>query len=406
VDSESRQSHPLWLGVLALALLVPVTLPVPVLRDLVAERFGVSELATSLFMSINMIGAALAAPIAGMLGDRLGTRRSLIAGAMLADSLCFAGLLAPLSFEAFMAIRFVEGAAHIFALSLLLSLASSSEPESRRGRVMGLVGGGMLLGVAIGAPIGGLIGRDDPLATLRVGAAVLVGAAALAVFVLPRAHRAVGSRTGLREIVAAVRARPLLATPLVFAFADRFTVGFFTTTFSLYLRRIHELPPEQIGPLIAVFMLPFALLSYPFGMLAERTSRVALMCGGSAIYGVGVASLGFWPIGPLPVLMGVLGVMAAVMFVPSLLLTIELAPESARSTAIGGFNMAGSLGFIFGPLVGGAVSEGVAAASGWEAGYRAAFGVAGAAEILCAAIALPLLLRLRRSSGRSQPDGN
>ena len=51
------------LGVLALLMLLPVTLPVAVLRALVHERFGVSELLTSLFMSINMVGAVLAAPV-------------------------------------------------------------------------------------------------------------------------------------------------------------------------------------------------------------------------------------------------------------------------------------------------------------------------------------------------------
>ena len=52
------------LGLLAFLILIPVTLPVPVLRGLVQERFGVSELLTSLFMSVNMVGAVIAAPLA------------------------------------------------------------------------------------------------------------------------------------------------------------------------------------------------------------------------------------------------------------------------------------------------------------------------------------------------------
>ena len=60
------------LGVLAVMILLPVTLPVTVLRGLVQERFGVSEFLTSLFMSINMLGAVIAAPLAGALADRVG----------------------------------------------------------------------------------------------------------------------------------------------------------------------------------------------------------------------------------------------------------------------------------------------------------------------------------------------
>ena len=60
------------MGLLALSIMMPVTLPVPILRELVGERFAVSELLTSLFMSINMVGAAIAAAAAGWLRDQQG----------------------------------------------------------------------------------------------------------------------------------------------------------------------------------------------------------------------------------------------------------------------------------------------------------------------------------------------
>ena len=92
----------------------------------------------------------------------------------------------------------------------------------------------------------------------------------------------------------------------------------------------------------------------------------------------------------------VLGIASAVMFVPSLLITADAAPEEIRTTAMGAFNAAGSLGFIVGPVTGGFVSQTVAARADWLTGYRAAFAVAGAAEILCVALALPFLIRLVR----------
>ena len=386
------------LGLLALLILVPVTLPVPVLRDLVLERFAVSELATSTFMSINMVGAIVAAPIAGALSDRFGRRRGLIVGALVVDAVCFAVLAADVSFPLFMAVRFVEGCAHIFALSLVLAHATELAPSGERGRVMGVVGAGLLLGVALGAPIGGVLGRDGPLQVLEAAVAILVVTAVLAAVVVRAPRQAHDrERPGWRELVAMVRARPLMAVPLVFAFIDRFTVGFFTTTFSLYLQRIHELPPARVGLLIAAFMLPFALLSYPFGRLSERVSPVRLLAGGSLGYGIATTTLGWWPAEGLLVLMLGLGLMAAVMFVPSMLLTVEAADARARATALGAFNAAGSLGFIVGPLVGGAVSQSIAATQGWHAGYRAAFAVAGTSEVLCVLLTLPLLAKLARA---------
>jgi MFS family permease len=384
------------LGLLAVLMLAPVTLPVPVLRAFVQERFGVSETLTSLFMAINMMGAVLAAPLAGAVADRLGRRAPLIVGALLLDATLLAALTAELPFPAFLAVRFLEGCAHIAALSLLLGLAAHARPAAERGRVMGVVGGGLTLGVALGAMLGGLLGGRDPLAPIRLGVGALLLAAGIAAAVL-RETGGAGERATLREIAATVARHRLLLAPLAFAFTDRFTVGFYTTTFSLYLSRIHELPARRIGILIFAFMLTFSLCSYPFGRLAERASRTLLICAGSLVYGLGTALVPWWPLDTLAVLMLGLGVASAVMFVPSLVITTDAAPDSVRTTALGAFNAAGSLGFIAGPLVGGLVSEGVAAGRSWEAGYRSAFAVAGASEILCVALALPFLLRLVRA---------
>jgi MFS family permease len=384
------------LGLLALAIMAPVTLPVPILRTLVSERFAVSELLTSLFMSVNMVGAALAAPLAGALADRFGRRRPLVVGALLVDALCFLAMTAELPFPIFLGIRFFEGCAHIFALSLLLSVASSLGSNERRGLVMGITGAGMMLGVALGAPIGGMLGRVDVLRPLFAGAGLLVLASLFACVAL-REVESVERRPGLAAIWQTIRGNRALLAPLVFAFADRFTVGFYTTTFSLFASGLHGAAPPRVGFWISAFMLPFALLSFPFGLLADRWSKTALMCGGSLVYGILTATLGFWPSDFITLGMAATGIAAAVMFVPSMLMTTDLAEDSIRSTALGAFNTAGSLGFIIGPLTGGLVSEAVRAEHGAAAGYQAAFAVAGVSEILCVALTLPILIGLRRA---------
>jgi len=382
------------MGALALAIMAPVTLPVPVLRSLVGDRFEVSELLTSLFMSVNMVGAAIAAPLAGALADRLGRRRPLVIGALLADAACFAAMTLDMPFTLFMGLRFLEGCAHIFALSLLLSIAASLGGVHGRGLSMGITGAGMMLGVALGAPLGGVLGRNDTLLPLLVGAGLLVAAAVLAWLTLldPRGHE---QRPGLAAIARAVRAHRAVIAPLIFAFADRFTVGFYTTTFSLFASGLHGATPPQVGLWISAFMLPFALFSFPFGVLADRVSKTALLCGGSAVYGLLTASLGFWSTEWIAPGMAVIGLSAALMFVPSMLMTADLTPPEIRSTAMGAFNAAGSLGFILGPMTGGLVSETVRASHGAAVGYQAAFIVAGLAEMACAALALPFLLRMR-----------
>jgi MFS family permease len=381
------------LGLMAATMLVPVTMPVAVLRGLVHDRFGVSELETSLFMSINMIGALLFAPLTGALSDRLQSRKLLIVGALLADAACFWIMTVPASFRIFMAVRFAEGVAHILALSSLLALLADS--SEKRGRLMGTAGAGIAFGVAVGAPLGGVLGRSNPLTPLYAGAVLLVVVAGVASLILPEPPRR-SERPSFGDILRLVSRNRALAVPFVYVFVDRFTTGFFTTTFSLYMKRVFDLSPPGIGMLIAFFMIPFSLLSYPVGRSAERVSRTALMCGGSLLYGLATASLGWWRLDGLPWLMVALGTMAAVMFIPSLIMVSDFAKPEVRATAMGGFNAAGALGFLIGPLVGGWVSQTVALSQGWAAGYRVAFLVAGASEILCVLATLPLLLRLRR----------
>ena len=121
---------------------------------------------------------------------------------------------------------------------------------------------------------------------------------------------------------------------------------------------------------------------------------VALLCGGSLLYAAATATVGYASPPGLYALMFGIGVTAAVMFVPSMLLTTQLAPEAIRVTALGAFNAAGSLGFVLGPVSGGLISQEVAAHAGWEAGYRAAFAAAGASVALCVLATFPILWRI------------
>jgi MFS family permease len=262
----------------------------------------------------------------------------------------------------------------------------------------------MMLGIAFGAPVGGYLGGEGPLAPLQAGSVLLAVAAVVAAFGV-RDESAREHRPGIGEIMVTMRAHPEILAPLAFAFTDRFTVGFFTTTFALYLRRIYDVPSATIGIAIAAFMIPFALFSYPFGRLAEARSPVALLCIGSLLYGLGTAFVGFVAPPALFVLMAAIGVTAAVMFVPSMLMTMQVVPNSVRATALGAFNAFGSLGFIAGPAAGGAITQFVAANGDWLSGYRAAFIVAGASEALCVAVALPILLRTRSRRSAYEADG-
>jgi len=392
------------LAIAVFLCILPVTLVVPVLGPLVQDAFGVSEFAAALFMSVNMVGAVLAAPLVGLFSDRLGRRRPLLIAALLTDALLLAALAQAPDYASLMALRLAEGAAHIAALSLLLALAADHARAAGSGRTMGAVGATLTLGVALGAPFGGWLGDFGPLWPLRAGAVLAAVAALYVIFVLrgsepPRS----GADSARRPLAAIFAEERRLLVPCAFAFTDRFTVGFVVTAFPLYLGNVLGATPGRIGGLLALFLLPFALLCYPIGRLVEGRSRVALMAWGSLAYGVAVVAVGFAPESRLALLMLVLGVTSGAMFVPTLMLTSELAGPGRRALAMGAFNAAGSLGFLVGPVVAGAIITLVGTDSTDRSGYTAAFALAGAAEILCVLLALPALRRLE-AARLSSPD--
>jgi MFS family permease len=112
------------------------------------------------------------------------------------------------------------------------------------------------------------------------------------------------------------------------------------------------------------------------------------MAGGTLAYGLALVALGRLGAAATVPLLVVLGLLAAVIFPPTLALTADWTAPGTRASALAGFNFAGSLGFALGPLAG-AWAERVG-------GFSLAFDVAGAAAV-AAALAVAAAAVLTRS---------
>lgn len=390
---------PIALGIFLLML--PVTAMVPLLYPLTEGRYpGLSDLARHLFMSAHMAGALLFAVLAGLLSDRLGQRKRLIVPALVINGFVLLLMQWPWPYGIQLGLRFIEGCAHMTVLSLAMTLAADRARPGQEGGAMGLVGAALSLGVASGAVLGGRIGAETPEAVFLWGGGLMLLVALGALLVLRDAPVARAAERLRDVLVLALRHRSLLV-PYVFTFVDRLTVGFIISTVSLYFATVLGFDPIRIGMVMAAFLLPFAILTYPAGLLCQRWDPVFMMAGGSLLYGVFLAGLGF--AGPDQVLpmMALGGVVAALMFAPSLVLVARLAGSTQRATAMGGFHLAGSLGFMLGPLVGVAAISALRALD-WPP-YPAVFLVVGGLEVVVVLAFLPWLLRLHRASGGRNP---
>ncbi|WP_247003370.1 MFS transporter [Halosolutus gelatinilyticus] len=358
--------------------------------------------ATALDASMWFLVAEFAAYIAfvgvwGLASDATGRRTPFIVAGSLAGAVGYAALalvasIGSIPFEGVLLVRVFQGAMTIGAFSLTMTMLM--DLEGGHGRNMGAAGIAIGLGAALGAPVGGQLTELAPLAPLLAAAGLLVCVGGLVSFVEDRAP---DNRRTLGALVGGLRRRPTLSIPYAFGFVDRLTAGFFALVGTLYFQTRFGLDPGTTGLLLACFFAPFALLQYPMGALSDRIGRTIPIVVGSICYGVGILAVGAASSVPIAALAMVLvGVLGALVAPATMALVTDIAVESERGVAMAGFNLAGSLGFLGGFLVGGTVAGAYS--------YGLAFLIVGGLEIAIAIVAVPAFLRVSANrAGRFGP---
>jgi MFS family permease len=365
--------------------------------------FAATELDASMWFLVSEFAAYIAfVGVWGLASDVTGRRRPLIVAGALAGAVGYGALavvpaLGSIPFEGVLLLRVFQGAMTIGAFSLTMTMLM--DLDGGHGRNMGAAGIAIGLGAALGAPVGGQLTEVDPVAPLVVAAGLLLCVGALVSFAPDRSGE---SRRSPRALIEGVSRRPALSIPYAFGFVDRLTAGFFALVGTLYFQETFGLDPGATGLLLACFFAPFALLQYPMGMLSDRIGRTIPIVVGSLCYGIGILAVGAAPsVATAAAAMVAVGVLGALVSPATMALVTDIARERERGVAMAGFNLAGSLGFLSGFLVGGIVAG--------SYGYDRAFHVVGGLEIAIAIVAVPAFLRLSLASSerlRADHQGN
>ncbi len=416
---------------MAFLVMLSAGLPMPAVRALYGGQRHFSEGVLHAFMSVNMLGAVVGAPLAAALSDRHRAHRAVCAGLALLDATLLLVCTLPLGAGAILAVRAVQGAASVGVLSLVLSWVGGGGRRLSRARggrqasAIGAAGTGIMLGVALGPAAGGALLRLGAATPLHASAALACVVATMAL-ATPwrddggRADTPVARAPGMRrdgDLVAQARrlARdPHFAAPALLAFAERFTVGCFVVTFSLYAHGVRHLRDAQIGVHYSLFLLPFALATYPFasafGGARDRSfaagagSKSALMTAGGLLYGLSFLAFGVTQGAALMVSLVVAGVASAMVYGPSLGCVVhasEAGGGAARATTMALFHACGCLGMLLGPAVAGVASALLRHAGASDgARFAAVFALAGTAQLAAVLASAPALRRLRAASTR------
>lgn len=387
VTSTSRTR--MVLSLIIFVVLFAQVLLYPGIDTLVSALGGGDQVDGSMwFLAAEFLAFVLFAGIWGGISDTTG-RRTLLITVGGVGAVVFYGILGVVpsvvrvGFWFWVLVRFFQGAATIgvftIAMTMLMDLPGG------HGKNMGAAGIGIGLGTALGAPVGGQLYTFGPLTPLVTAS----GLFAIVVGLTGVLDDQVTGRYygGIMSAIRSVRQTPSLGVPYSLGYIDRFTAGFFSLVGTLYFRNVFGLPPAQTGLTLALFFAPFALLQYPFGMLSDRIGRFVPVVIGSLLYGLAVIFVG--AADQLLIAQGgmvLVGILGALMAPGTMALVTDLSDATRRGVGMAGFNVAGSIGFLSGIVIGGLTLS--------SFGYFTAFIVAGGLEILIAISVIPLLRAL------------
>ena len=380
------------LALIVWGVLVSQVFLYPGLEETVTALGGGGTILSGTWFLVAEFGAFVVfAVVWGILSDALHIRTPLIVIGAAGGATSYLGVaLSPtlgLGFGAVLLLRVLGGAFTIGAFSL--SITKLMDLSGGHGRNMGAAGTAIGLGAALGAVMGGQLANVNPLAPVYGGAVLLAGTTVVASTV-PDRHSAGG--LPVSSVIESIKRRHELLVPFAFGYIDRLTAGFFALTGVAYFRDAFGIDAGQAGITLALFFVPFAVLQYPVGSLSDRIGRFLPVVGGSVLYGVSIIAVVFSPVYVIAAgFMVVVGIWGAFVSPTTMAMVTDIVPGTERGSAMGGFNVFGSLGMLSGFLIGGLVTN--------QFGYLTAFLVTGGLEIAIALVAAKWVYQLTTDAG-------
>jgi MFS family permease len=358
-------------AILAVAIAAASTgVVIPALRLLV-EQAGHGPAAGGLFVASHVLGGVVGAALGGRALQLAGSARRLAAAALVGSVIATLAIAAIDALPARLALRFVDGALHLSAITALVAAGTAGTAEARARRAIAL-GLAIVLGVAAGLGLGAGMGRLHPEAALVAAAALSAIAAAVVITRGPAGDPAPAPR-------AARGARAALA-PTLLAFGERFVFG------ALAVVTPFVASPARVGVVLGVFMTA-SVVALPLGRRlgrvwgARRLALVSALAFGATLAAAGAVDVLARLALALPWAIAS-GTAAGALYAAALLLAARSSSLADRARDLGAVHAAGSAGHALGALTAGALAS---ALPGMLA--VAIPGVAAVAAIACAVIA-------------------
>ncbi len=348
-----------------------------------AERLGMPGWMIGLAMGVTFVVQVPVSPLWGRVSDRIGRKPVFVVCTLLSALAMFVyGLAAVPLVLVFSRVIAGFGGANVAVAQAMLADVTD---ESHRSLAMGRIGAAITLGLVGGPVIGGLLAVQWGSAVVGFAACALsvVGALAVLVFVPKTAPRPDNGEE--KANLGLLKSFPRLRSLFVLATVAWFALAMLEGTFGRLIKRTMEFDQSHFGIVFGwESVVAFVVQGFLLAWIARRASDPLLLRAGYVLQGIGLALMPFthhlfqpmWLVFLL--LFGTLYAFGGAIANPTVNgMCSKATPAERQGELFGLLQGARSIGFMVGPVIGGAL---------FDLSHNAPYLLAGAVCLLAAMI--------------------
>lgn len=318
--------------------------------------FGRSASIIGLLSSAYALPLALLAPLFGPISDRIGRRRTMIAGMTTFLIAIGASGLAP-TYEFLLAARFINGlGAAIFVPAAYAYVADRSKPETRA-KAMSTLMTSFPAAALLGLPLGGFITSACGWRGVFGFIGLVAVLALLILWTLPEDHQPgtqiTGYREGLRRVLGDPKVLKVISVTLLWMAA----AGGSGTYIGQFFHEKYKLNSDQIGLVLMVIGVAGISATRLGAHFINRVGTRRSVLFGIAAFGVAILILPWTPVMPVSILVYGFWAFGTWFGFPAQQTIVSELGAGMRGTVLSFNTSAQYMGAVIGPVISGAVLE-------------------------------------------------
>ena len=347
----------LMLLIMQFLVMVGFGIVIPILPYFIT-KLGGGAFSLGVFMSVYSIMQFIFAPVWGKLSDRIGRKPVLLIGlGGYGVTFIMFGMISNLYL--LIILRALAGFASSATLPTAMAYLADITTGSDRSKGMGMLGASMGLGMIFGPALGGWLGEYSFSVPFFVAGGLALLLLPFTWLLLPESlqKNSGGAGNQRAKLTLNVIRDPLFAL-FLYNFSISFTMSIFESTFTLLAAAKVGFGPGNMGITFAILGV-FAVIvqGMLIGRLVKKFNEASLTNFGAVLSAVGLILIILFGNAVLLVLSAAVFMIGNSLMKPTTSSLVSKQNSQGQGSSLGFFQAFGSLGRVFGPILGGALFE-------------------------------------------------